>query len=494
VRTAENEPWWRELTGYHWLVLVIAILGWLFDAMDQYLFVLARDPALKDLLPNASPAERTSLGSKATALFIVGWATGGLIFGFFSDRWGRTRALMATILVYSLFTGLSALSQSWWDFALYRFLCGLGIGGEWAAGVALVAEVLPARARPHALGLVQAFSSFGAITGAALSLAIPPQGFVGPLAGWRVLFLLGVLPGLLVVVIRLRVRESDRWLQARARSKPDEEKTDQVTPAQPEKRLGDVREIFGDRRWRYHTLIGMTLGMVGQIGVWGISLFTPELIRGTRLEQRRELLPFQPVPTERDGTEEKPPQNLDQLARRVTASESEATALAGQWKKEDDRLVSWGILLFNVGAFFGGYLAPQFAMRFGRRPAFLLGFLAGLGATWFTFSSLYAEAQVYWMMPLLGFCTCAVFAVYAVYFPELYPTRLRSTGAGFCYNVARYFTAIGATTVGSLTLFFAQLEWSEPLRPAAMSVALIYLVGMAVVPFAPETRGKPLPD
>src|SRR6266540_3380728 len=155
-------PWWRELTRYHWFVLSVAALGWLFDTMDQQLFVLARTPALKALVGRElSQADLDLYGKSATAVFILGWATGGLIFGLFSDRWGRARTMMLTILLYSAFTGLSAFSVGVYDFMLWRFLTGMGVGGEFAAGVSLVAEVMPSRARPYALGLLQALSAVG---------------------------------------------------------------------------------------------------------------------------------------------------------------------------------------------------------------------------------------------------------------------------------------------------------------------------------------------
>ncbi len=209
---AASSTWWSELTRAHWWVLVVAVLGWLFDAMDQRLFILARTPALRDLLPAAAAEQLPTFAGWATGLFIAGWATGGLLFGLLGDRWGRVRTMTVTILVYSLFTGLSGLARSWPEFAAYRFLCGMGIGGEYALGVALVAETMPARARPFALGLVQAFSSVGAIIGSGLSLLVGPQTTFGQTAGWRVLFWFGVLPSLLAVLIRLRVKEPDRWL------------------------------------------------------------------------------------------------------------------------------------------------------------------------------------------------------------------------------------------------------------------------------------------
>ena len=156
--------WHRELTGYHWWVLAVAAMAWSFDTMDQRIFILARGPAMISLLPaGATPAEVTYYSGVATAIFMLGWAIGGFCFGVLGDRWGRAKTMMLTVLLYSAFTGLSALSQHIWDFSLYRFLTGLGVGGEFAAGVTLVAEVMPSSARAHALGVLQAFGAVGNI-------------------------------------------------------------------------------------------------------------------------------------------------------------------------------------------------------------------------------------------------------------------------------------------------------------------------------------------
>src|SRR5262249_9183553 len=140
-------PWWRELNRYHWFVFIVAALGWLFDTMDQQLFALARVPAMRELLaptPGVVPAQGIvdAYGAYAPAIFLMGWAGGGVVFGILGDRIGRARTMLLTILIYSLCTGLSALSIGFWDFVLYRFLTGLGVGGEFAVGVALVAEVM----------------------------------------------------------------------------------------------------------------------------------------------------------------------------------------------------------------------------------------------------------------------------------------------------------------------------------------------------------------
>jgi len=493
---AASTPWWSELSRAHWWVLIVAVLGWLFDAMDQRLFILARTPALRDLLPASAADQLPTFTGWATGLFIAGWATGGLLFGLLGDRWGRVRTMTLTIPVYSLFTGLSGLARSWPEFAAYRFLCGMGIGGEYAVGVALVAETMPARAGPFALGLVQAFSSVGAIIGSGLSLLVGPQTTLGQTAGWRVLFWFGVIPSLLVVLIRMRVKEPARWLRARELARSVGGSSTEVSPAPApgsEMRLGDLRAIFGDPTLRRRTLVGMTLGMVGQVGLWSIGLFTSELVRGSLLAQRQSELAGV-VTGDKGVYVSMTGLDIERLAQASAATETEAVRRVTAWKRQDDSYVGWGTLLQDVGSFFGAPLCTLVAVRRGRRQAFALAYLMALASVWFTFGWLSRGPDVYWMLPLLGFCTCGIFGVIIVYLPELYPTRLRTTGTGFCYNIARYITATGPLALGKLTLLFGGLGYAMPIRPAAMSLALVYLAGLAVVPFAEETRGQPLPE
>src|SRR3990172_12595030 len=201
--TDAGGPWYTTLNRYHWFVLVVAALGWLFDTMDQQLFVLARSPAMRELLQAAPGDQRVDYyGNLATAIFLIGWATGGIGVGGLGDRIGRARTMVLTILAYSLFTGLSALSVGFWDFAFYRFLTGLGVGGEFAVGVALVAEVMPDRARPFALGMLQALSALGNITAALINMFLGHLesekvfqdlyiGGYGPVSAWRIMFVIG---------------------------------------------------------------------------------------------------------------------------------------------------------------------------------------------------------------------------------------------------------------------------------------------------------------
>jgi MFS family permease len=257
----DRRPWWRLLNRYHWFVLVVAALGWLFDTMDQQLFVLARNPAMRELIQRGAAetapdyAVRADFyGTLSTSIFLVGWATGGIIFGVLGDRIGRVKTMLLTILLYSLFTGLSALSTAFLDFSFYRFLTGLGVGGEFAVGVSLVAEVMPDRARPFALGLLQALSAIGNITAALITRWLGHLeaqhvfdnlylGSLGPIHAWRIIFVVGTVPALLVLLIMRRLKEPERWTA--------------ISQAGNVRQLGSLSELLGTPLWRRNALVGL---------------------------------------------------------------------------------------------------------------------------------------------------------------------------------------------------------------------------------------------
>src|SRR5215467_2415860 len=208
----QKYAWWRELTGYHWFVLAVASMGWMFDTMAQQLFNLARKPAIKELLgPGVSNATVDQQAAWATSIFMIGWAIGGVLFGILGDRLGRAKTMTITILTYTVFTGISLFSSSVLEFNIYRFLCGLGVGGQFAVGVALVAEVVPQRARPYALGFVQAMSAVGNMVAALVGIVAGQMEISGAITGaWRYLFLAGALPAPLAIVVFLKLKEPDQ--------------------------------------------------------------------------------------------------------------------------------------------------------------------------------------------------------------------------------------------------------------------------------------------
>lgn len=432
----DGTPWYRLLNRTHWFVLVVASLGWLFDTMDQQLFNLARRPAIAELLgPGASTAAIAEYSGYATTIFIIGWASGGVFFGVLGDRVGRVRTMIYTILCYSLFTGLSVLSTSVWDFSAYRFLTGLGVGGQFAVGVALVAESLPDRARPYALGWLQASSALGNMMAALIGMGLgglEASGAIG--SAWRWMFIIGTLPALLCILIFKRLNEPEQWQRA----------------AREGVRRGSIADLFSDPRWRYNAIIGMLLAFAGVVGLWGIGFFSFDLFRAV----------------------------LDKTD--LTAGEKTF------W-------IGMTSLLQNLGAFFGIYAFTHVTQRIGRRKAFAIAFLAAMFSTAYTFWNLNTFSDIFWMIPLMGFCQLALFGGYAIYLPELFPTRLRSTGTSFCYNVGRFVAALGPLALGLLTSR-VYAGYPEPMRYAGVTMCLVFLIGLATVPFAPETKGRPLPE
>ena len=513
-------PWWRLLNGYHWFVLIVAALGWLFDCLDQQLFLLARIPAMKALL---LPGQDVGLHSGyATSIFLIGWATGGLTFGVLGDRIGRAKTMMLTILIYSLCTGLSALSQGFWDFAFYRFITGLGVGGEFAVGVSLVAEVMPEKARPYALSLLQALSALGNISAALISIGfgdLESSGIIRAGTAWRWMFVVGAVPAFLALIIRARLQEPERWQAAKTAGRKQQLKLGSygelfgnpnwhrpatlaglcvaaiifigfAGPASwPKLGLGlalsvgaiaaGLWSIYGGgnpSRWRRNAVVGLLLAFTGVIGLWGIAFFSFDLVR----------LVFQ---------------------KAFVAQGYSPAEVAG-------KLTVWvGVtsIMQNLGGFLGIYAFGIVTQRIGRRPAFAAAFIMAMVSTAAVFMFLKPGAvsgrlgfweqivcfhQIFWLIPIMGFCQLAIFGGYAIYFPELFPTHLRSTGTSFCYNVGRFVAASGPTLLGLLTnrVFTPAHGYPEGMRYAGMSMCAVFLFGLMVLPFAPETKGKPLPE
>jgi MFS family permease len=457
---APHLRWYQGVPRYAWLVLLIASLGWLFDTMDQNLFNLVAQKSIRDLLTGLVPEAElqsavNSWRGSITSVFLLGWAAGGFLFGIMGDRLGRTRTLVVTILIYALFTGLSGRAQSVQQYMAFRFLTALGVGGEFAAGVALVAEVFPNRSRPMALGTLQALSAIGNLMAAVIVF------LVGDF-NWRTVFTIGVLPALLVVWIRRSVREPEKWQQARAEAVP-------APGARPPKRasgaprvrgpqdvarkeLGNIRELWTDPVLRRNTVAGVLLAVAGVGGLWGVAFWLKDL--------------------------------LDIAFRSLDLTPAARS--------------NYGTLAFGaqqVGAFFGILGYALLSERVGRRPALLLFFLLAFGAVQGTFWLVDSFATAMLWAPILGFCALAPFSAYCVYFPELYPTRLRATGVGFCYNGARVLAAIAPVMLGSLAGQFAARHGAMVgFRMAASVVACVYATGLIALIFAPETRGKPLPE
>lgn len=430
----------EKVTAYHWMVVIIASAGWLFDCMDQRIFALARQPAMREILgKGATDAAVTDMVGLATTVMLIGWATGGIIFGTMSDRLGRVKTMAVTLLVYSGFTGLSGIANSIPEFMVYRFLVGLGVGGMFGAATTLVAESVPASIRAVALGSLQALSAIGNIIGSLVSTQVQPgkADFLLGMSGWRILFFVGILPSILVVPMLFTLREPEKWKESRRRAESGAEKA------------GSIPELFRHPVWRRNVLVGVGLGLAGMAGLWGVGFFSPELI---------------------------------------------SIALKGAPQQVVDTVRGYGLAMQDVGAFLGMIVFTAVATRFGRKPAFLVGFIACLAVTIYVFNNLRTGTDAYWMLPLMGFAQLSVFGGYAIYFPELFPTRLRGTGVGFCYNTVRYLAAGFPPMLGYFNRQLIASGAAEPFRTAATILSFIFVLGLVALIWAPETKGKPLPE
>ncbi len=490
----------RDLNGYQWFVFIVCCLAWDMDCMDQQLFALARRPAMMELVPQVTPADarvpghtqkmteqltregkpppneqqvldslrNADVGAQAgyaTSVFLIGWAIGGIGFGILGDRWGRVKTLMTTILLYAIFTGLSALSQTTLDFHLYRLLTGLGVGGVFAASVTLLAETMPDHARPFVIGLFQASSVLGNCTAALISMYFgslqQSGGFDGlslfgqALSPWRLMFVVGILPGFLVVIIQARLKEPEKWVQAMA--------------AGGVRKAGSYGELLGDPRWRTTAIAGLVLALSGVIGLWGIGFFSYDLIQYV----------------------------FDASFKKEAAELGLAGVAAANYVASEKTYWS-GIasLLQNAGAFFGMLTFSYVTFRAGRKPAFTVAFIIAALSTALVFWVLSEKWHVFVLIPLMGFCLLSLFGGYAIYFPELFPTRLRSTGTSFCYNVGRLISALGPAMLAYLIspAVFGDLPAPLPFRYAGIVMCSVFLVGLLALPFLPETKDRPLPE
>lgn len=443
---------WRDgVSRYQWLVLTIASLGWVFDVFEGQIFVSSMNEAMPSLLPKDTPASKLAFyNNVALSSFLVGGALGGVLFGIVADRVGRSKTMVLTILLYSLFTCVTAFAQTWWQIAVLRFFVALGVGGEWAVASAFVSEVFPKHARAWSGAVFHGSSVLGTY------LAIAAGAFIvsDPRFGWRWGFGIGALPALLTLWIRWQLKEPEAWTASQEKHSAGR------SP------FAELRELFG-RELRSRTLLAVSLAFVGLATFWGMHIYGKELLRGRARE--RALVAEQVSVTDEN------------------VSKDQAFAKHAVEIKQAEM---WGMFLVTTGGGLGLLAFGPICERFGRRRAFLAFHLGGLVAalTVFQTRSWISDSLLPWALLIFGFWTLGMHAGYAIYFPELYPTRLRSSGAGFCFNFARLGTAI-------MLLLKGWLEAKE-VSPenAASLLSLLFLVGIVLLAWAPETKGTELPE
>ena len=497
----------RVRTG-QWMALTAALLGWMFDGFEMGVFSLVARPALRQLLPQNDEADVGFWIGVITAGFLVGAATGGVLFGWLGDRIGRVRAMSLSILTYAVFTGLCGIANTAEQVGALRFIASLGMGGEWSLGVALVMEVWPNRSRAFLAGLIGAAANVGYLLVAGLGLALNEvigdvsagmlalgfsQSWVTHLTGyqgWRLLMLMGTAPALLTFLIRLFVPESKRWQQEKLEGRTSNWATWDLL-AVVVGGLGPALIVFvwanhfGDTWTVPARIVGSLVGLA--VATAGYSYPVIRYLQRQSVVNGVVAIEWRPT-----------------LRRMYLAALLSGIALLGTWGSMQwapawaDMLTDGAVpnakaytqICAATGAILGTILAAMMGDWFGRRITYCLMCITSIGSILL----LYQGNTEYGTMFLAscfvaGLCTASFYGWLPLYLPELFPTAVRATGQGFGFNFGRILAAVGALQTGNL---MSQFAGGYP--QACTVMALIYLLGPIVIWFAPETRGRPLPD
>ncbi|MBN68924.1 MAG: MFS transporter [Gimesia sp.] len=476
----KEDKWYHGISRYQWLVLIIASLGWVFDVFEGQIFVASMNEAMPSLIrveplseeelqnPQKVEAHEKEISGRkalynniALGAFLIGGALGGIAFGALSDRIGRKKTMSLTILFYSFFTCLSALSQEWWQLAGFRFLVALGVGGEWAVASTLVAETFPPKARARVGSIFHASSVLGTylaiLAGAFIigneSIQAYAENAGHPSLPWRIGFALGVVPSFLIIWIRRSMHEPESWQQAQEASHDGEGK-----------KLGSIMDLMLPEYVK-GTCIGVLLAAIGLATFWGVHIYGKNaFLNAVQADYLAEQFPGQ-----------------------AEISPDESKAYLETIKAPLKRWEMLGMFLATTGGGLGLLAFGPICEWVGRRGAFFLFHVGGLISSLLLFQVFNNATVIGCFLPVFGFLTLGMHAGYAIYFPELYPTRMRGTGTGFCFNAGRILAA-PILFIGG----WMQKDWGYSLAQTATILSMLYIVGAILPYFARETKGSEL--
>jgi len=369
--------------------------------------------------------------SSATAglmvtIFLLGQVVGGLLMGIVADYLGRKNTMMFTVLTYAVSTAACAFAPNWVILSVFRFFTGFGCVGEWSAAATLIAETWPAKHRSKCASVMQSCWAWGSILGSFVVMAI------APIWGWRAVFLAGVLPAFIVLYIRRTIKETARFEKVVEKRKEDKSKG-----IKSKENSFTVLQLFSEKILVKHVIIGAAMTSAELIVCWAFLTFAPTYMVNVR---------------------------------------GYSIVKSSTW-----------FIVYNLGAGAGYLLWGSIADKIGRKPTFLIYILISA-----IFTPLYllwspTEAWLYILGPLAGFGTLGIYSGFATYYPEIFPTRLRSTGTAFAPQIGRIVSTAGPWAIGAMAMTYGY--------GVAMSLAcLTWLWALAALAFAPETRGKMLED
>ena len=436
-----------DMNGYQWTVILAAWLGWGFDIFDSLLMNYVAPNAVPTLLgltigsPEAQSATLRWTGIM-TSVLLIGWCVGGIIFGKLCDRIGRTKTLLLTMLLYSVGTAACAFAPNIWFLLVFRIVSSLGIGGEWAAGAAMVAEVVPENRRVEAGALLYTSSPVGLFLATFLTYQITGVYFTDPSTSWRYVFLCGLIPAGVAFLIRMFIKEPERWKKV------------------AHEHRAKISELF-TAKYLPLTISGFCVAVTALVTWWSGNAFIPVVAKG--LAQRE----------------------WTALTNAGVTALPTMEMMGQQWVRTTTNL-------FNLGGLIGTLLIIPAAKVLGRKKMFLVYFLGSAISLLTAFGlDLEPHTRLYMYFPI-GLTTYGIFGAFTFYLPELFPTRLRGTGAGFTYNIGRLIAAAGPFLVGSIAASGAN-ALDSALR-VLFWVGVVPLVGILMLPFVIETRGRVLED
>lgn len=410
----------REISPQQWKSGIAAWLGWLFDGLDMHLYTLVAASFVATLVNTPVGDPKAKIYSGwIQAAFLVGWALGGAFFGRIGDKLGRSRALSLTILTYAIFTGLSFFVETWWQLLICRFLAALGVGGEWAVGSSLLSETWPKKWRAWIAAVLQTGVNLGVL------LACGAVAILTYIPNYqdRWVFLVGILPAFMVFWIRRNVPEPEEWHAAKTAA----------AGAAP-----GVRDLFSPaiRGTTFRVLAICALSLTG----WWAFLFW----HAQHLRTLAEVKSWTPAQVQ--------------------------------------QLVTTVFFLVMAVSIFGNFAASWFARRLGYPKTIAL--MCGMFAVSIFYSYIVPRSSgaMIVLLPIVGFCS-GVFGLFTMYLPPLFPTLLRTTGAGFCYNIGRIFAAAG-------TVLFGIFSTVTDLRVALLYVSFIFIPATFVALLLPELRNE----
>ena len=497
--------------------LIAAFLGWLFDGFEMGLFPLIGKPALQDLLPQASAIVQTQWFTVIIAVFLVGAATGGVLFGWLGDKLGRVKAMTLAIFTYAIFSGLCAFVTEAWHFAGLRFIASLGMGGEWALGVALVNEIWGNKNRAWIAGMIGAASNIGflltgliswqlnasleVVTGWIHAIGLSPENtdYLLHNRAWRFIAVSSALPAIINFFILIFVPESQKWEEEKKSGSTSHWATMDLIGVL----IACLAALCIIYVWSPMTTAGGAVA--GAVTVVGLGVALWGYLHPMRQYMARSVTAGNTLTADRTTI----------MNNLLLGAGLAAVALLGTWGSAQQAarwasdlapkgstlpVIDFVVISTALGAIIATLITPFIADKLGRRVTYTLLCAAALVASvgFFRINVPFIGNSVPPSLILtaflLGGITASFYGFFPLYFPELFPTSVRATGQGFCFNFGRLIAAIGALQLGNLTSLFKSdnVTVVQSAANAYSVLSCVYLVGMVLVWFAPETKGRSL--